>query len=124
VTQLDDYVADYAQRYMASDADAIATLCEVPLLAVRDGRAIHLEDATAVRDHFASLMAAYAKAGAARAEVASLDVRELGSSSAIATVRWHVLDAAGGPLRDFSTTYHLLRDGNSWRILSYTNHDG
>jgi hypothetical protein len=25
--------------------------------------------------------------------------------------------------KDFHTTYHLLREDGSWRILSYTNHD-
>ena len=42
----------YAERYMASDADAIAAMCEVPFLAVRESRAIHLGDRDAVREHF------------------------------------------------------------------------
>ncbi len=41
----------YAERYMASDADAIAAMCEVPFLAVRESRAIHLGDRDAVREH-------------------------------------------------------------------------
>jgi hypothetical protein len=40
-------------------------------------------------------MASYARSGAARAEVAALDVVSLGRSSAFATVRWHVRDADG-----------------------------
>jgi len=40
----------YAERYMASDADAIAAMYEVPFLAVRESRAIHLGDRDAVRD--------------------------------------------------------------------------
>jgi hypothetical protein len=123
VTDMATFFAQYAERYMASDVDAISAVYESPLVAVREGRAIHLPDRTAVRDHLAELMEAYENAGAARADVAQLDVLPLGKSSAIATVRWHVLDAAGTLLRDFRSTYHLLLAGGAWRILSYTNHD-
>jgi ketosteroid isomerase-like protein len=123
VTPIDEFFGDYAERYMALDADAVAGMCETPFLAVREGRAIHLADARAVRDHFAAHMDAYAIAGAARIDLADLTVRELGTSSALATVRWHARAADGSLLREFSTSYHLLRAGDSWRILSYTNHD-
>lgn len=123
MSEVAPFFAQYAERYMASDVNAISAVYEAPLLAVREGRAIHLPDKTAVREHLAELMKAYERAGAARADIAELDVVPLGSSSAIATVRWHVLDAAGTLLRDFRSTYHLLRTGEAWRILSYTNHD-
>lgn len=117
------FFAQYAERYMASDVDAISAVYEAPLLAVRESRAIHLPDRKAVREHLAELMEAYEHAGAARADVAELHVASLGASSATATVRWHVRDAAGTLLRDFQSTYHLLRADGAWRILSYTNHD-
>jgi len=69
-------------------------------------------------------MAAYARSGAARADIPTLDVVPLGRSSAFATVHWHVRDAGGTLLKDFQTTYHLLRTDGAWRIVSYTNHDG
>ena len=113
----------YAERYMASDIDAISALYEAPLLAVREGRAIHLPDRAAVREHLAELMKAYQSAGAARADVAEIDVMPLGRSGAIVTVRWQVANEAGALLRGFRSTYHLLRADEAWRILSYTNHD-
>ena len=113
----------YAERYMASDVDAISAVYEAALLAVREGRVIHLPDRRAVRAHLTELMAAYEQAGAARADVAELDVVPVGASSAMATVRWRVADTAGTLLRDFSSTYHLIRVDGAWRILSYTNHD-
>ena len=121
---LDTFFAWYAERYMASDVDAISAVYEAPLLALRDGQVIHLADRAAVREHLTELMAAYTASGAARADIAELDVAELGRSSVLATVHWHVRGAAGAVLRDFRTTYHLVRDEGSWRILSYTNHDG
>ena len=41
----------YTERYMAFDADAVTAMYEVPFLAVREGRAIHLGDREAVREH-------------------------------------------------------------------------
>jgi hypothetical protein len=76
---------------------------EAPLLVIRDGRVIHLADPTAVREHLGGLMAAYAESGAARAEIAELDVVDLGRSSAFATVHWHVRerDADRAMVKDF-----------------------
>lgn len=122
MTSIRSFFEQYAERYMASDVDAVASLYEAPFLAVRDGRAIHLPDAAAVREHLAGLMQAYADAGGVRADIAALDTLALGPSGAFVTVTWHVVDARGEMVRDFHTSYHLLRRGESWRILSYTNH--
>jgi len=122
MTTIQSFFDHYAERYMASDVDAIAAVYEAPFLAVRDGSAIHLPDGAAVQEHLAELMEAYGKAGAVRADIASLDTLPLGSSGAMVTVNWHAVDARGEMVRDFHTTYHLLRDGVTWRILSYTNH--
>jgi hypothetical protein len=122
MSELAAFFSEYAERYMASDLDAIDAVYEAPLLAVREGRAIHLPDRAAVREHLTELMAAYSAAGAARADIAELDVVPLGESVALATVRWQVLEASGTLLRDFKSTYQLLRGDEGWRILSYVNH--
>jgi hypothetical protein len=57
------------------------------------------------------------------ADIAEIDVTPLGKSGAMVTVHWNVVEEAGALLRDFRTTYHLLRADEAWRILSYTNHD-
>jgi hypothetical protein len=123
VSDMSTFFTQYAERYMESDVEAISALYEAPLLAVREGRAIHLPDRTAVREHLAELMQAYRSAGAARADIAEIDVLPLGKSGAMTTVHWYVVNEAGKLLRAFRSTYHLLRAGDAWRILSYTNHD-
>ena len=123
MSEFDSFFAHYAERYMASDVDAISDLYEAPLLAVREGRAIHLSDRAAVREHLTEVMAAYARSGAARAEIHDLAVEPLGKSSANATVHWHVYAAEGDLLKNFRTTYHLLLSDGHWRVLAYTNHD-
>ena len=123
MSEFDSFFAHYAERYMASDVDAISAVYEAPLLAVREGRAIHLSDRAAVRGHLIELMAAYQNAGAARADIAGIDIVSLGMSSAMVTVHWRVLDGTGALVRDFNTTYHVLRRDGDWCILSYTNHD-
>jgi len=97
---LEPFFARYAERYMASDVDAVSAMYEAPMLALREGRVIHIADGTAVREHLAVVMAAYAQSGAARADIAALDVVPLGKSSVFATVRWQVRDARGGLLKD------------------------
>lgn len=122
---IERFFEDYAERYMAFDADAIAAMYEVPFLAVREGRPIHLGDHAAVLEHLAALMDAYRKAGAAQATIVDLDVNRLDGTSAIATVRWNAVSDVGVLLRDFTTSYQLLREGRGgWRVLSYTYHDG
>jgi ketosteroid isomerase-like protein len=121
--ELDSFFSHYAERYMASDVDAVAAMYEAPLLAVREGRVIHLADETALREHLAGPMSAYSKSGAARADIAALRVDRLGSHAANATVNWQVVGADGGLVRDFRTTYFLCRTDTAWRIRTYTNHD-
>lgn len=121
----DDLVSffeNYADRYMAGDANAVADLCAVPFLAVRTGSAIHLRDRDAVVQHFAGVMAAYQKSGAVAADIVDLDVFEQGDSAAVATVRWQVRSAEVDVLKDFRTSYQLLGP-DPWRILGYVNHD-
>jgi ketosteroid isomerase-like protein len=122
-TEFEGFFETYAERYMASDVDAISAMYEAPFLAVREGKAIHLADHDAVREHLAALMEAYRNAGATRAAIAALDITPLGHSCALATVRWNARAGDGALVRDFTTSYHLLRaEPGGWRILAYTNH--
>ena len=53
-TTVESLIQEYARRYSAQDADGVTALCEAPFLAIREGRAIHLPDREAVREHFAT----------------------------------------------------------------------
>ncbi len=112
----------YAEAYMAGDADWVAGVYDAPFLAVRGGQPIHLADRAAVVEHVGTLMAAYRAAGAARADIAGLDVLEQGDSAALATVRWNVRAADGTLIRDFRSSYQFVGP-DPWRIVSYVNHD-
>lgn len=120
---IERFFETYAERYLASDVDAIAAVYEAPFLAVRENRPIHLLDREAVRGHLAGLMEAYRNAGAKHATIADLQVMQLDGASAIATVRWNALSEDRGLLRDFTVSYQMLRqEPDGWRILSYTYH--
>ena len=122
---IERFIEEYAERFMAFDADAVAAMYEVPFLAVRDGRPIHLGDHAAVLDHLDALMDVYRKAGAAQATIADLHINLLDGTSAIAMVRWNVLSDVGVLLLDFTASYQLLRvERGGWRVLSYTYHHG
>jgi ketosteroid isomerase-like protein len=120
---IERFFETYAELYMASDVDAVAAMYEAPFLAVRESRTIHLGDREAVRQHLMGLMEAYRNAGAKRATIADLRVTPLDSASVIATVRWNALAEDGALLRDFTTSYQMLRQkSDGWRIISYTYH--
>jgi ketosteroid isomerase-like protein len=120
---IERFFETYAELYMASDVDAVAAMYEAPFLAVRESRTIHLGDREAVRQHLMGLMEAYRNAGAKRATIADLRVTQLDSASVIATVRWNALAEDGALLRDFTTSYQMLRqESDGWRIISYTYH--
>lgn len=111
----------YAERYMASDAEAVADMYTAPFLAVRNGAPIYLADRASVVEHLAGLMAAYVRSGAAVAEISDVDPLEQGDSATLVTVHWKVRSASGEVIRDFRTSYELV--GRPPRIVSYVNHD-
>ena len=120
---IERFLEKYAERFVAFDVDAVAAMYEVPFLAVREGRSIHLGDHAAVLEHLAALMDAFRQAGVAQVIIADLHVNRLDRMSAIATVRWNALSDVGELLRDFTASYQLLReDRGGWRVLSYTYH--
>lgn len=111
----------YADLYMAGDAEGIADMYTTPFLAVRNGAPIYLADRPAVVEHLAGLMAAYARSGAAMAQIKNIDQLEQGDSATLVTVYWNVRSASGETIRDFRTSYQLV--GRPSRIVSYVNHD-
>ncbi len=121
-TTIESVLEEYARRYSAQDADAVTALCEAPFLAIREGRAIHLPDREAVREHFATIMSTYRGMGAAVWSPVEIEPHPLGDSASFATVRWNAKDERGNIIRDTHTTYHLLANPEGWRFLSYTNH--
>lgn len=116
------FFARYADRYMAGDTEAVADMYAAPFTAVRGGTPIHLPDRDAVVEHLAGLIAAYHQAGAARADIASIDVLAQGDRAQAATVHWQVRSLEGAMIRDFRTTYQMVGP-DPWRIVSYVNHD-
>lgn len=117
------FLDEYSQRYTEGDVRGVTNLCHVPFLAVRRGEAIHMSDAGAVWDHFASAIGAYRRAaGVETWQRLETDTRELGEHSVFASVHWNALDADGKVVRDTWTSYQLLATTEGWRLLSYTNH--
>lgn len=95
------FLDEYSQRYTEGDVRGVTNLCHVPFLAVRRGEAIHMSDAGAVWDHFASAIGAYRRAaGVETWQRLETDTRELGEHSVFASVHWNALDADGKVVRD------------------------
>jgi ketosteroid isomerase-like protein len=119
--EIRDLFERYADRYMAGDAEAVADMYTAPFIAVRNGAPMHLADRQGVVEHLAGLMAAYARSGAAVAQIKDIDLLEQGDRATLATVHWNVRSARGEMIRDFRTSYQLV--GRPPRIVTYVNHD-
>jgi hypothetical protein len=91
-TTVESLIEEYARRYSAQDADGVTALCEAPFLAIREGRAIHLPDREALREHFATTMNTYRGKGAALWLPIEIESHPLGDSASFATVRWNAKD--------------------------------
>lgn len=89
---------------------------------MRSGTPIYLPDRAAVVEHLSGLMAAYRQAGAAKAEIARIDLLGQGNRAHAATVHWQIRSADGTMIRDLRTTYQLVGP-DPWRVVSYVNHD-
>ena len=120
---VDSFLGEYARRYTERDMEGVTNLCLWPFVAIRNGEAIHMPDRDAVRDHFASAIAAYRfAAGAGKWTPVEIDHRHLGEHSVFATVHWNAIDAQAQVLRDTWTSYQVIATPDGWRFLSYTNH--
>lgn len=63
-------------------------------------------------------MTAYARSGAAVAQIRDIDLLD---RATLLTAHWNVRSASGEMIRDFRTSYQLVRRPS--RIVSYANHD-
>lgn len=120
-TEIQELFERYADRYMAGDAEAVADMYTAPFVAVRAGDPIYLADRASVVEHLAGLMTAYARSGAAVAQIMDIALLEQGDRAVLATVHWDVRSVTGETIRDFRTSYQLV--GRPPRIVSYVNHD-
>jgi len=120
---VDAFIELYARRYTERDVEGITDLCLWPFLAIRGGRAIHLKDRAALRDHIAGEVAAYRIASEPETWMpVEIDACQLGEHAAFATVHWNAHDADGQVVRDTWTSFQLLNTAEGWRFLSYVNH--
>lgn len=120
-TEIQELFERYADRYMAGDAEAVADMYTAPFVAVRGGAPIYLPDRASVVEHLAGLMEAYARSGAAVAQIKDIALLEQGDRAVLVTVHWNVRSVTRETIRDFRTSYQLV--GRPPRIVSYVNHD-
>jgi hypothetical protein len=118
VSTLDEYIRRYADR----DVEGVTDLCLWPFVAIRKGKAIHMPDRDAVRQHFAGAIIAYRVTGVVSWNPVEIDARQLGEHSVFLTTHWNAADQNGQVIRDTWTSYQLLATPDGWRFLSYTNH--
>ena len=76
----------------------------------REGKAIHLSDGEAVREHFATIMSTYRGMGAAAWWPVEIEPHPLGDSASFTTVRWNATDERGNITRGYAYDVPLARE--------------
>jgi len=72
---------------------------------------------------FAEVDEKYRARGFTHGEILSLDIRSLGSNSALATVHWAYKGAREETIWETTFSYNLYRRNGVWKILVQTMHD-
>ena len=65
----------------------------------------------------------YRSKGFTHGRILTMESRDLGANSALATIRWAYLDSGGRTLWESTFSYNLYRRDGEWKILLQTMHD-
>lgn len=118
-----EYFANYARCYDDFDPERLAKYFYAPTVMVRNGSVVAISTSSDVLAYLRTFVATYRERGLKKSNLVSLEVKMLGWWSALVTVHWIIDHTNGSILRDFQTSYNLLKNGDDWHILLTTNHD-
>ena len=123
-----DDVKEFFEAYAASfrnGPSAVAEFYHEPCITARMGATRLNLTRRDTEEFFGKVLETYRSKGWADGAGAmlSLDSHSIGTSSAIATVRWVYNDTAGKSLWEWTFSYNLYKSDGQWKILLQTMHD-
>jgi len=123
-------VQDDVQRFFESyreafsrGASAVAELYSEPCITVRMGVVRVNATRKDTESLFAEIEKNYRAKGFTHSDVLTLKAQTLGSSGALATVRWAYKNRDDETLWETTFSYNLYRLGGAWKILVLTMHE-
>lgn len=117
-----EYFENYARAYDDFNAEALAQYFPTPTLMVKKGSVVGLSTIEELLEHLNGKLASDREQGYKQSQLAGLEMHKEGAWGVTVTVHWMIDHVDGSTLRDFYTTYNLLKQASQWRILVTTDH--
>ncbi|WP_029060061.1 DUF4440 domain-containing protein [Stappia stellulata] len=115
-----DLFEDYRAGFDDFDADALADCFAYPNVIWQFGKGNVFADDEELLENIEKLLAALDKEGVVASDYEVL-ASYVGGDTAVATLSWTQSDKLGEPVIEFTCHYHLLYDGDTWRIAMIVN---
>lgn len=120
--EIEAFLETYAAAFDDYDGEAIADCFAYPAVLWQFGKGHVFADADEMLENTAALLKVLEDVGVT---VSSFEIKTLAISgdTALATVDWYQENDEGEALIEFSCHYHLVHDGEAWRIAMIVNID-
>jgi hypothetical protein len=103
-----DYFDDFIAAFSTFNGERVATKFIVPYLAQgASGERTLFTTVSELGEYFQQYLDEYQRKGIVQCRYANLEVKWLGTESAVASVTWSLLDAAGSLIMSWSESYVL-----------------
>ena len=123
IADIEGFFQQYASAAEALGVNSLASFHHPPFLHIHgDGRIECLSTHEAVREFFELLADKYAERDHGGARFLDLEVKPLGSATALASLTWEQFRADGSVYRRSRRSYNLIRVGADWKIVVATAH--
>ena len=114
---------DFDTAFATFDGTVIATRYLKPYLAIRsNGTSECFSTNIAIAEYFQRIVANYRRLGCRYCRHKDLNVLEVGSSAAFASVTWELLDGDKKMLLSWSESYNLVRCGSTLKACASMDH--
>ena len=123
MTQLEDFILDYARSYETYDPDKVGAFINTPCTFCLGDNLVLLDTEDRIKEFMQAGLAAYKANGCVYFKARLHGERRIGSSFAMIYVEWSPENADGERTMHFSTSYNLVKHAGSWKVVLITRHD-
>lgn len=121
--QVSDFFDSFVEAFSSFEGREIAQLYCEPFIAIDEsGRQTSFATTSDIAAYFQDFLDAYAAQGCKSCRYHSLDFRQFGEHSVLATVIWELLDDCQAVKSHWKESYGLLRSNDKFRVFTSIDH--
>lgn len=121
--ELEQFFQDFADAFAACSGELIAQRYLAPYVALAaDGSLQHFARHAEIGAYFQTVLDRYFQQGCRSCRYSALQATALGNNSAVASVRWALLDGSGASVSSWHESYNLTRTGGGLKIFASVDH--